>query len=55
MTFYIELGSEAEELLRRHAERLGRPLDEIISEKIEELVCEHEAAEKLKSARTNST
>ena len=52
MTFYVKLGRVAEEALRRHAERLERPLDSIIFEAIEELVDEYEEADRIKSDRT---
>lgn len=55
MTFYIDLGSEDEEILRRHAARLGRSLDSIVSEALETLIEEYEAADQIKSDQTNRT
>ncbi len=42
MVFYVDLGHEAEEQFRKHAKRLGRSIDSLANEAIEQLVKEYE-------------
>ncbi len=43
MVFYVELGLEAERHLKLHAKRLGRSIDSLVNEAVEELVIEYES------------